>query len=279
MVSNIPFSPNIINTDCAEHTEDPLCKNEVLKDLPIVGAGHHVRAKTNVPVIGILTQPIPSTQNGDSHRWMDEFERIKKSEWNKLKDSDSELNLEELYPNQQFVEHSHVKLLEAAGARVVPIDFTRDIQELEYMLSSINGLYIPGDSKSLIQGERGDWVLSIRKILKWAQLHNEKESQHFPILGVGYGFLGLMKSQLDDAWDFDPAMAKGKLQQNLAHDPKNTYLYDQYEKDQLENLFDKIKFFSDVEVGMSMKQMILHNKILSNIFMPVCSFDDAAKSN
>ena len=78
MVSNIPFSPNIINTDCAEHTEDPLCKNEVLKDLPIVGAGHHVRAKTNVPVIGILTQPIPSTQNGDSHRWMDEFERIKK---------------------------------------------------------------------------------------------------------------------------------------------------------------------------------------------------------
>ena len=169
--------------------------------------------------------------------------------------------------------------MEAAGARVVPIDFTRDIQELEYMLSSINGLYIPGDSKSLIQGERGDWVLSIRKILKWAQLHNEKESQHFPILGVGYGFLGLMKSQLDDAWDFDPAMAKGKLQQNLAHDPKNTYLYDQYEKDQLENLFDKIKFFSDVEVGMSMKQMILHNKILSNIFMPVCSFDDAAKSN
>jgi len=25
---------------------------------PMVGAGHHVRAKTNVPVIGILTQPI-----------------------------------------------------------------------------------------------------------------------------------------------------------------------------------------------------------------------------
>tara|TARA_B110000238_G_C15771742_1_gene287901 strand:+ start:37 stop:141 length:105 start_codon:yes stop_codon:yes gene_type:complete len=25
---------------------------------PMVGAGHHVRAKTNIPVIGILTQPV-----------------------------------------------------------------------------------------------------------------------------------------------------------------------------------------------------------------------------
>jgi hypothetical protein len=44
-------------------------------------------------------------------------------------------------------------------------------------------------------------------------------------------------------------------------------------------MFDKIKFFSDIEIGMSMKNMILHNKVLSNIFMPVCSFDDSNKSN
>ena len=69
------------------------------------------------------------------------------------------------------------------------------------------------------------------------------------------------------------------MQQNLAHDPKNTYMFDEYSKEQLDDLFDKIKFFTDVEIGMTMEQMILEHKILSGIFMPVCSFDDSSKSN
>ena len=121
--------------------------------------------------------------------------------------------------------------------------------------------------------------MSIRKMLQWAQRHNEKESQHFPVLGVGYGNLALIKSQLNDEHEFDSFKAKGKLQQNLAHDPKNTYLFDEYTKDQLDSLFDRIKFFSDVEVGMTMEQFILEHKILSGIFMPVCSFDDSSKQN
>jgi hypothetical protein len=36
-----------------------LCSHKVMSGKPIVGAGHHVRAKTNIPIIGILTQPIP----------------------------------------------------------------------------------------------------------------------------------------------------------------------------------------------------------------------------
>jgi hypothetical protein len=34
---------------------------------PIIGAGHHVRAKTNVPIIGILTQPIASNLIKDQY--------------------------------------------------------------------------------------------------------------------------------------------------------------------------------------------------------------------
>jgi hypothetical protein len=55
--------------DCEKNAEDPQCKHEVLKDSPITGAGHHVRAKTDTPIIGILTQPIPSTVHGDSIIW------------------------------------------------------------------------------------------------------------------------------------------------------------------------------------------------------------------
>ena len=44
----------------------------------------------------------------------------------------------------------------------------------------------------------------------------------------------MMKSQMPDDHFFEPFEARGKLQLNLAHDPKNTYLYDQYSKEQLE---------------------------------------------
>jgi hypothetical protein len=38
----------------------------------MVGAGHHSRAKTNTPVIGILMQPIP-----DNEIWNKEYERLR----------------------------------------------------------------------------------------------------------------------------------------------------------------------------------------------------------
>ena len=45
--------------DCASTPDIKLCDHKVMAGKPIVGAGHHVRAKTNIPIIGILTQPIP----------------------------------------------------------------------------------------------------------------------------------------------------------------------------------------------------------------------------
>lgn len=261
------------------HTEDPLCNHQALKDLPIRGVGHHVRAKTNVPIIGVLTQPIPDASHGDSQMWRNEFDRIKSSEFEKLTKKDPTLTKEEVFPNQQFIESSHVQYLEAAGARVVPIDWTRPVEELNYMLENINGLYIPGDSKSLVQGENVKFTDNLRKIMKWAQLHNEQEFKHFPVLAVGYGFLSLMKSQMSEETEFDAFKASKKLQQNLAHDPTNTFLYDDYDKATLDQLFDKINFFSNVECSLSLEQMILENKVLSGLFMPVTTFDDAKKDN
>lgn len=81
---------------------------------PMVGAGHHVRAKTNVPVIGVLTQPIPETNEA----------------WNAQVDKVLETSEQE-YPNKQFIEATHVKFLESAGARVVPIMYDQNEEHLE----------------------------------------------------------------------------------------------------------------------------------------------------
>ena len=57
--------------DCTQTPEDPQCSHEHFRESPMVGAGHHVRAKTNSPIIGILMQPIPQNEI-----WESEFERI-----------------------------------------------------------------------------------------------------------------------------------------------------------------------------------------------------------
>ncbi len=63
--------------DCEKHKEDPQCKDSEMADSPMIGAGHHVRAKTNTPIIGVMLQPIPESKNGDSPIWEQEFERHK----------------------------------------------------------------------------------------------------------------------------------------------------------------------------------------------------------
>ena len=54
-----------------------------------------MRAKTNQPIFGVLTQPLPDEWNGD---------------------------LQNTY--KSFFEASHADFLQAGGARVIPIDYT-----------------------------------------------------------------------------------------------------------------------------------------------------------
>jgi len=46
-----------------------------------------------------------------------------------------------------FFESSHADFLQAGGARVVPIDYRLSDKELMDLLTNLNGLYIPGDTK------------------------------------------------------------------------------------------------------------------------------------
>ena len=54
---------------CETHKDDPQCGHETMHDSKMIGAGHHVRAETNTPIIGILMQPIPEVKDGNSERW------------------------------------------------------------------------------------------------------------------------------------------------------------------------------------------------------------------
>ena len=57
--------------DCKKHFDDPQCMHDTMQHSPMVGAGHHVREKTQNPIIGVLTQPVPR-----EGRWQDEFKKV-----------------------------------------------------------------------------------------------------------------------------------------------------------------------------------------------------------
>lgn len=246
----------------------------------MVGAGHHVRAKTNVPIIGIVMLPIPSEEHGDSPLWKQEFERVKREWFEQVKKENPEATMDQVFPRNLFVEATHVKFLEQAGARVVPVDYTQSQQVVERLLGQINGLYIPGSSKALVHHGDLEFTKAVQRMLKWAQAHNERKKKHFPVLGVGYGALSMMKSQLMMGEQLSEFKGPSeKLQLNLAQEPEHTFIFDEYKKEDLESTLDKIKFFTDVEFGLTMEDFVLEHRTLSSIFTPVCTFDDSSKPN
>lgn len=79
---------------------------------------------------------------------------------------------------------------------------------------------------------------------------------------------------------FDDVMLKpiskhqDRKQLNLAHEPQHTYIFDEYKRENLENLLDKVQVQDDLELGMSMEDFVLKHKGVSTVFIPVASFDD-----
>lgn len=81
-------------------------------------------------------------------------------------------------------------------------------------------------------------------------------------MGVGYGMLAMVKSQMYDDKQLDKIEPKSHLQLNLAHEPQHTYIFDEYSQEKLDDLLDRIAFFSEITMGLSMKDFILREKTL-----------------
>lgn len=81
----------------------------------------------NRPLYGILTEPLRgSVHDGD----------------------------EQVTNVEQYIPAAHVKFLEQAGIKVIPISFKMPAVELHLWLNKLNGLYIPGDSHQNLLSEK-----------------------------------------------------------------------------------------------------------------------------
>ncbi len=73
---------------------------------------------------------------------------------------------EERVLNDTFIMMSHIKYLEAGGARVVPISYKHDKNGLVNLLEQVNGVYIPGDHPAVLNNDR--YMNTVKEILMWA---------------------------------------------------------------------------------------------------------------
>jgi len=216
----------------------------VLKNL-----GHHIRAKNNQPIIGVLTQPLPA-------------------EWN----NDLELTF------KSFFEASHADFLQAGGARVVPIDYTLPAPVLRRELASLNGIYIPGDSKDSYDDSLH--MNAVKQILAFVSEENGKEDKHYPVMGVSYGMLSILKSQTTQSSLFRGLRSNlvgESLQQNLNLLPKETFLYDELMGWDLEKTLDDITFYNEVDEGIRLDDFKTAQQL--RYFVPVATYDQGRKSD
>lgn len=62
-----------------------------------------------------------------------------------------------------YISATHVKFLEAAGARIVPVSFRLRDSSLKKLLAQLNGIYIPGDSIENLKSPK--YMDSVMKII------------------------------------------------------------------------------------------------------------------
>lgn len=132
----------------------------------------------NNPVFGILTEP---THKGQPSRLREE--------------------------KTEYVLQEHVKYLEAAGARVVPVSFLLPEAELLVLLSKLNGMYVPGDNKACL--DNPDYVQSVKIIVQYAREQNEVYNS-FPVVFLQWSYVLMMKlnsHQIASAFDTIPELA------------------------------------------------------------------------
>ena len=225
-LKNANLNLSFVFIEC--HGQDHLC-NEDGKPV-MFQVGHHARAVSNQPIFGMLTQPIP-------HEWRREIE----------------------IGTDAFIESSHVDFLQAAGARIVPIDYRMETRALSKLLEQLNGFYIPGDLK--LSFDDPDFTNSVNTVMRWAGIHNdlEDENKHFPVVGVSYGYLSMLQSQLMNEHFFtelDSSQIGEALEQNLNLVPSDTFTYDEIKGSQLERLFDNITFYNEVDLGITLDAFI-----------------------
>lgn len=117
---------------------------------------------TNIPVWGVLTEPIQA--------------QLENGEWT------------------EYIPSSHIKYLEQTGAKTVPISYQMVDDELTGLLSQVSGVYITGDSSVASQNKR--YQATLASILEYAFATNVEKSDYFPVIVQNHAFASFLNNRV-----------------------------------------------------------------------------------
>ena len=83
----------------------------------------------------------------------------------------------------EYIPQAHVKYLEQAGIKVVPVSFKKPKSELYHMLDMLNGLYIHGDSQRSYQND--EFQQTITNVLLYVREKLKDHEVNFPVFFMG----------------------------------------------------------------------------------------------
>ena len=134
--------------------------------------------KTDKPVIGVVAMPMIN---------IDIIERLKVAE------------------DKSHMAASFIKLIEGAGARVVPLRESFNDSKITEILEKINGVLLPGGLEDII---KSDYKRISHLAFKYSISKYENEGEIWPILGICRGFQQLLSLIPDAKHCITPTVAK-----------------------------------------------------------------------
>lgn len=127
-----PVVPDKIEYDEELDTSNHLMNRRYGEPLSNEDAANVKISDNRRPIIGVLTEPL---RGGIRNK------------------KDSSKRFESKAGEVSYIPKAHVQFLEQSGALVVPISYTKSLEEIEKELKSVNAVYIPGDSEQSITND------------------------------------------------------------------------------------------------------------------------------
>ena len=94
-------------------------------------------------------------------------------------------------------------------------------------------------------------------------------------MAVKYGYLALVNTTLKkkESLIVVPDVLQDRAQDlNLRIAPADTYVFDSYSLEAIEDILDNTKFYSELSLNILLEDF-LKEKVLSSVFVPIATFD------
>ena len=170
-----------------------------------------------------------------------------------------------------YVPRAHVQFLEQAGNRVIPIDYNLQEDELEELLSQINGLYLPGDSHQSITDEK--YKSTFLASMVFAEEKAHMDHVHFPVFLMGNSLQTYIRSKsttrgsITDMKQHKHTNSRVEL---IKH-PEDTFLFHNLSRDDKQAVFNTAQMFNMQVSGVSVENLGKENAV-KNKLKPIAVF-------